>query len=784
MATDLFTVITKFDYETNTKELEKAYDILADNVKVINDNTASIERLEAVRAKTDKSNIERMAQLDRAISNRKRTIQDQINLIKAEVAANDNLRKSINQNISFLNNLTKTQTTFVNNQGKLVDSTNKSSIAVLNFNRVIQDAPFGILGIANNIDPLIQSFQALQRETGSTGSALKAMLSTLTGGAGLAVGVSVITSLLITFGGALFDSGKETKSATKELSDYDQAINQVASSVGNEVSELQKLIDTASNVNLTYIERGKAVDELQSKYPDYFGNLNREAILNGEVGATYRALTQDIINRAKATLQYNIIAKESENIASAQLELEKIRQRDGVFFGSDQAERDAINQAEGRIKMGEQRIKQAQRNIDAENSLGLTEAFWLDQNEKKQYEKSRQAGKEDALLTEAQRQERDKRAKQNESAGNKAVREAEREAKRIQKAYESALDEFKKYSIENEGEFNETLEKDLDNKAKEVAKLLGELKKSFDNQLALSLTDNTDSLNGGDSALNAELLNNDAINKKARKDKKEADAQRKKNRDSIIRSEQELQQTILGIIQETSNRQISLLDYELQIRQQRVQQATLLAQNGNAEILKAEQERLDKTLEAREKAAQKQQTINAIAAASNSALALTEAIKGILAAGATTAAEGGGVIGYIAGIVAAFAAVAGLYSSVRSLESFKDGVIGYQGKGNGTSDSNTVRISHGESIMTAQETKDYKPFLTAMREGNFHSKYLPMQHTVKNTPSNDSNLRKEFSLLRESFEKSGIKVKTAVSNGQIATIVERERKLSKRRFGE
>jgi hypothetical protein len=49
-----------------------------------------------------------------------------------------------------------------------------TSMAVVNFNRVVQDAPFGILGVANNIEPLLLSFQSLKKEAGSTGMALKA----------------------------------------------------------------------------------------------------------------------------------------------------------------------------------------------------------------------------------------------------------------------------------------------------------------------------------------------------------------------------------------------------------------------------------------------------------------------------------------------------------------------------------------------------------------------------------------------------------------------------------
>jgi hypothetical protein len=45
--------------------------------------------------------------------------------------------------------------------------------ALMNMGRVVQDAPYGFIGIANNINPLLESFQRLKAETGTTGGAIK-----------------------------------------------------------------------------------------------------------------------------------------------------------------------------------------------------------------------------------------------------------------------------------------------------------------------------------------------------------------------------------------------------------------------------------------------------------------------------------------------------------------------------------------------------------------------------------------------------------------------------------
>jgi nucleoid DNA-binding protein len=82
-------------------------------------------------------------------------------------------------------------------------------------------------------------------------------------------------------------------------------------------------------------------------------------------------------------------------------------------------------------------------------------------------------------------------------------------------------------------------------------------------------------------------------------------------------------------------------------------------------------------------------------------------------------------LGPIGGAIAAFAIGAmaikqmSLIDSAQFPEGFKEGVIDLNGPGTGTSDSIPARLSRGESVMTADETKRYKPVLQAIRDNNF-----------------------------------------------------------------
>ena len=91
-----------------------------------------------------------------------------------------------------LKGTTEPASTALQKQG---DAAGNGTQTLVNFNRVVQDAPYGLMGIANNIDPLVTSFNALRAETGSVGGALKLLGSSLMGPAGFISIISIATSI-------------------------------------------------------------------------------------------------------------------------------------------------------------------------------------------------------------------------------------------------------------------------------------------------------------------------------------------------------------------------------------------------------------------------------------------------------------------------------------------------------------------------------------------------------------------------------------------------------------
>lgn len=120
-----------------------------------------------------------------------------------------------NQELARLNSLGKS---FANTSTASFDkfrvSAGAASGSAIAFNRVIQDAPFGIIGVANNIQQLAEQFSALRATSTSTGAAVSSFFTSLISPANLAIlAVSAVTAALTAY--AL--SAEQTKSPVEEL---------------------------------------------------------------------------------------------------------------------------------------------------------------------------------------------------------------------------------------------------------------------------------------------------------------------------------------------------------------------------------------------------------------------------------------------------------------------------------------------------------------------------------------------------------------------------------------
>ena len=238
-----------------------------------------------------------------------------------------------------------------------------ATLALHNFGRVVQDAPFGILGIANNIDPLLSSFQKLKTESGSTGGALKALLAGLTGPAGLAIGVSAVTSLAIAFGPQIAAFAKGLFSGAKGAEELSDEMKSLGNSVAGELVNAQKLASFAGDLTQSYDDRVKAVNALRNAYPDLLKQYATEESalsnilkINGDVidsilrRATIKGLEAEIEKEVSATA-LKILDIQRQTIANEQKKTAELQKQNTVYQAVGQSTADAFVKAQqgGRV---------------------------------------------------------------------------------------------------------------------------------------------------------------------------------------------------------------------------------------------------------------------------------------------------------------------------------------------------------------------------------------------------------------------------------------------------
>jgi hypothetical protein len=194
-------------------------------------------------------------------------------------------------------------------KNNLVTGSNQASTAITNFSRVASDAPFGLIGIANNIDPLIQSFVQLRKETGSGKAALSALASSLAGGGGLILGISLLTSVLqfVQLGFSRWGaSAKQTKEDQDKLK---QGTDQLVTSVTKQRVEFEGLVNIAKNLSNSEKDRANALKRLNEILPDTIGQLNAQNIATAEGARITLEYIKAIEGRATAELLITRIAE-------------------------------------------------------------------------------------------------------------------------------------------------------------------------------------------------------------------------------------------------------------------------------------------------------------------------------------------------------------------------------------------------------------------------------------------------------------------------------------------
>lgn len=239
------------------------------------------------------------------------SLQKAENLLKQFEAA---LKKATNVGeINYLNgqikNLQGTIAGINTQMGGVVKPTTDATNALMNLSRVAQDAPYGFMGIANNLNPLLESFQRLQTETGSSKKALDVLLDGLSGPAGLGLALGAISSIAVVFSKELSNAFKgptdKLKTLREELKKLNEEIYKIAGAAQANQTLGTVLVGRITNENLDINQRQTALKKFKDLYTQ---NKDIQSLQIKDL-KTYNAQFLQSLNN-KAAIQQLEISKE------------------------------------------------------------------------------------------------------------------------------------------------------------------------------------------------------------------------------------------------------------------------------------------------------------------------------------------------------------------------------------------------------------------------------------------------------------------------------------------
>ena len=266
-----------------------------------NDSNAVIRQQINAFDKTDGS----LAQMRSSLSLANRAF-DNLNKTAREGSIGQNLSKQIATLTDEIKKAEQATGRFQRNVGNYQQAQSGANGVAMEFNRIIQDAPFGMMGIGNNIQQLSANWQTYTQQVKAAAAAngttvtsmslMKGAVSALLSPANLlTLGIAAVTSAWTFY---TMQAQKANKATKDNKSDMDKLKESLSSfqkvqlngvhNYAQEIAKLQTLFKVATNASESTKARTNALRQLQEIYPKVFSNLDLDTIKTDKVSSKYK----------------------------------------------------------------------------------------------------------------------------------------------------------------------------------------------------------------------------------------------------------------------------------------------------------------------------------------------------------------------------------------------------------------------------------------------------------------------------------------------------------------
>lgn len=259
--------------------------------------------------------------------------------------ATENLEINIGANTqdlqTGLNQAAQSVTNFGTQVAKAAKPTGDATNALTNLSRVAQDAPYGFMGIANNLNPLLESFQRLSKETGSAGGALKAMVGGLMGPAGIGLALGAVSSLLVAFGDDILNFVTKLAEGSTASIQFKDAFKGIG-------SEFTGAVKKVNDVEIAFAEYHKGLLTGEQALKFYNDQLGKNLGVKSNINDAEKVFKDKSADYVEASLQRALADAASKKAAEELLKIKMLESTGGkgstlgdqlkeFYFGSKQA---------------------------------------------------------------------------------------------------------------------------------------------------------------------------------------------------------------------------------------------------------------------------------------------------------------------------------------------------------------------------------------------------------------------------------------------------------------
>lgn len=181
----------------------------------------------------------------------------------------------------------------------------------------------------------------------------------------------------------------------ESMYDTEGAISKVGKAISEdlakEMTELDDLFNTLKDVNASYLDKKNAIEQINSKYGEFIGNLTEEELLTGKIGKNHKISADNLKEYIKTKLIQQAVdeyygkeitsnnqkqVKAAANLAQAQRDLAEAEKARFASQAYSQERRDAVKayeDAQKRVKQFSEEVKRYEAfNADLRRQAGET----------------------------------------------------------------------------------------------------------------------------------------------------------------------------------------------------------------------------------------------------------------------------------------------------------------------------------------------------------------------------------------------------------------------------